>query len=151
MAILKVGPWLTHAFREAAFALACIERRTLEARWGVQLSQLAETLETAMVQDPQHWRRHYRGAAEEVRWLRIHGYSDRIHYYWHYPGPQAAFERLVANLRQYPPPPALLAEHLPEVAPAVGDGRLAPEPEALIRHQIGRVIARYAGACGARG
>ena len=151
MAILKVGPWLTYTFREAAFALARIERRTLEGRRGVQLSRLAETLETAMVQNPQHWRRHYRGAAEEVMWLRIHGYSDRIRYYWHYPGPRAAFERLVANLRRYPPPPALLAEHLPAVSPAVADGRLTPEPEALIRHQIGRVIARYAGACGARG
>jgi D-tagatose-1,6-bisphosphate aldolase subunit GatZ/KbaZ len=150
MAILKVGPWLTYAFREAAFALARIEGQTLAARRGVQPSRLVEAMEAAMLADPQHWRRHYRGSAEEKQWLRIHGLSDRIRYYWHYPGPQAAFRRLVANLRRYPPPAPLLAEHLPAVYAHVADGRLAPEPEALIRHQIGAVIAHYAEACGAR-
>ncbi len=104
-----------------------------------------------MVADPRHWRRHYQGDAAELEWLRIHAFSDRIRYYWHYPGPQAALGRLVANLRRYPPPPALLAEHLPAVYAVVAEGGLAPEPEALIRHQIGGVIAHYAGACGARG
>ncbi len=151
MAILKVGPCLTYAFREGAFALARIEKLTLAARRGVQLSRLPEIMEAVMVADPQHWRRHYQGDADELAWLRIHAFSDRIRYYWHYPGPQAALGRLVANLRRNPPPPALLAEHLPAVYAAVAEGGLAPEPEALIRHQIGGVIAHYAGACGAMG
>ncbi len=151
MAILKVGPWLTYAFRETAFALARIERLSLGTRRGVRRSRLIETMEAAMLADPRHWQQHYQGAAEETRWLRIHSYSDRIRYYWHYPGPQAAFKRLVANLRRYPPPAPLFAEHLPAIYPRVADGRLAPEPEAIIRHQIGGVIAHYADACGARG
>ncbi len=150
MAILKVGPWLTFAFREAVFALARIEQLTLATRRGVRRSRLIETMEAAMLANPQHWQHHYQGNAEETRWLRIHSYSDRIRYYWHYPGPQAAFKRLVANLRRHPPPPPLIAEHLPRLYTQVADGRLTREPETLIRQHIGGVIAHYADACGAR-
>ena len=37
-AILKVGPWLTFALREAIFGLAFIEQEWLGGRAGVQLS-----------------------------------------------------------------------------------------------------------------
>ena len=150
-AILKVGPWLTFSFREAVFGLARIERRSLGSRKAVRLSRMAETIETAMVGDPRHWERHYHGSAEELKWLRIHAYSDRIRYYWSYPRPAAAFRRLLDNLCRHPPPCELIAEYLPAVSQAVADGRLTPAPEALIRHQIGTVIALYAAACGAAG
>ena len=104
-----------------------------------------------MVADPRHWRQHYHGRAAELAWLRRHAYSDRIRYYWRYPGPAAALQRLVANLRRYPPSGELIAAHMPAAAHAVADGHLAPEPEALVRHAIGRVIDHYATACGASG
>ncbi len=151
MAVLKVGPWLTYTFREAVFQLARIERERLRAHKGVQLSRLAEIMEAVMVADPRHWQQHYRGSAEELEWLRRHAYSDRIRYYWRYPGPAAALQRLTANLRRYPPSRELIAAHLPAAARAVADGRLAPEPGALIRHAIGGVIDHYAVACGAGG
>jgi D-tagatose-1,6-bisphosphate aldolase subunit GatZ/KbaZ len=147
-AILKVGPWLTYTFRDTVYRLAGIERELLGARKTVQLSHLAETLEAAMTDDPQHWQQHYRGSADDLKWLRVHAYSDRIRYYWTYPGPAAALQRLFANLRRFPPPDGLIEAHLPAAYPAVAAGGLAPEPEALIDHQLAAVIDTYAAACG---
>jgi len=51
-AILKVGPYLTFAFREAVFALAEIEARLAPAA----PSRIVETLERVMDANPAHWR-----------------------------------------------------------------------------------------------
>ena len=51
-AILKVGPWLTFAYREALLALAAIERELLDGRPGHQRSQVREALEDAMSAQP---------------------------------------------------------------------------------------------------
>jgi D-tagatose-1,6-bisphosphate aldolase subunit GatZ/KbaZ len=81
-AILKVGPWLTFAFREAVFALSAIERELLAHRHGVRLSQVREALEAAMLRNPAYWRSYYHGSADEIRLARIYSYSDRCRYYW---------------------------------------------------------------------
>ena len=57
-AILKVGPSLTFAFREAAFALAEIDERM----GSHNPSQIVETLERVMDERPEHWRGYVRGA-----------------------------------------------------------------------------------------
>src|SRR6266849_395648 len=51
-AILKVGPWLTFAFREAVFALAWMEQEWLGKQRGVTLSHVPETLDQAMLGNP---------------------------------------------------------------------------------------------------
>src|SRR5690606_35340146 len=86
-AILKVGPWLTYAFREAVFALEMIEREWLGARRSAQLSGLRDVMERVMVEDPTHWRGHYTGYEAAMKYARTYSYSDRIRYYW--PNPQA--------------------------------------------------------------
>ena len=63
-AILKVGPGLTFALREALFALAQIEAELVPAE---QRSGLREALEAAMLADPRHWQGHYPGTPEEQR------------------------------------------------------------------------------------
>ena len=42
-AILKVGPWLTFAFREAVFALAAVEQEWLGDRKGIAISRVRES------------------------------------------------------------------------------------------------------------
>jgi D-tagatose-1,6-bisphosphate aldolase subunit GatZ/KbaZ len=44
-AILKVGPWLTFAAREAVFALSAIEQEWLGCRRSVRLSQVRKALD----------------------------------------------------------------------------------------------------------
>src|SRR3954462_2845481 len=74
-AIVKVGPWLTFAFREAVLALSAIERELLTTTSIRETSQVREALEAAMLRDPGYWRSYYRGDEDEVRRDLIYGYS----------------------------------------------------------------------------
>jgi D-tagatose-1,6-bisphosphate aldolase subunit GatZ/KbaZ len=145
--ILKVGPALTYAMREAFFALAEIEKDASGGRKSVTGSYLPEIMETLMVSDPGAWQRYYRGTEEEMAYLRRHAYSDRIRYYWSRPEAQAALKRLFATLRQTPPPLSLVLQHLPEAGQKIRDGRLANDPEQIVLDRIGAVANRYARAC----
>ena len=149
-AILKVGPWLTFAFREAVFALAAVEREWLTGKGGVSLSELPEALESAMLENPGHWRNHYSGDERELRIARKYSYSDRARYYWPQSSVANAMEKLIHNLREYPAPQSLLSQYLPRQAEAVRCGTIANEPRSLIRHKILEVLEQYAYACGLR-
>jgi D-tagatose-1,6-bisphosphate aldolase subunit GatZ/KbaZ len=148
-AILKVGPWLTFAFREAVFALAAVEREWLSDRPGRTLSGLPEVLETAMLENPVHWKSYYRGQESDLRIARKYSYSDRCRYYWPEPRVAAALARLLGNLRENPAPLSLLSQYLPRQANAVEASQIANSPEALIHHRILEVLDRYAYATGA--
>ena len=78
-AILKVGPALTFAFRRALYALDRVAA-ALDRSWAAH--SLATEMEAVMLADPRHWQSHYHGGAEQERWLRHFGYSDRVRYYW---------------------------------------------------------------------
>jgi D-tagatose-1,6-bisphosphate aldolase subunit GatZ/KbaZ len=147
-AILKVGPWLTFAFREAVFALEEIERQMLRGRPGARPSRLRDVLDEVMVRDPEHWSAYYSGSPDEVRLKRAFSYSDRCRYYWPQPEVQEALAGLLRNLSERPIPLVLIDELLPESSAAVRDGRLPADPVALIRHHIQRVLNLYAAACG---
>ena len=69
-AILKVGPWLTFAFREAVFALAAVEQEWLGDRKGIAISRVRESLEEAMLANPQYWKSYYRGDDAALRFAR---------------------------------------------------------------------------------
>ena len=72
-AILKVGPALTFALREALFALAAIEEELVVAK---ACSGLRQVLEETMLDRPDFWRSHYQGSPNECRLAR--GYSYPI-------------------------------------------------------------------------
>jgi D-tagatose-1,6-bisphosphate aldolase subunit GatZ/KbaZ len=144
-AILKVGPGLTFALREAVFALAAIEAEWLPA---VRRSGVREALEAAMLRNPAHWRPYYPGTPEEQRFARAYSLSDRARYYWPDPAVREAVEMLVRNLTERPAPLPLLSQHLPAQHAAVREGRLANEPLAIVRHKVREVAATYARACG---
>ena len=147
-AILKVGPWLTYAFREAVFALAQIETEGLSGRRSIELSQLREILDNTMMNDPTHWRSYYRGDETDQRHARKYSYSDRSRYYWPRPELQTALQRLLANLTEHPPPLTLISQYLPAQYVAVRDGKITQQPADLIRDKIMEVTASYAAACG---
>ena len=147
-AILKVGPWLTYAYREAVFALEGLEREVLRGRPGARPSRLRGVLDDVMMLHPEHWAAYYRGSPEEVRRMRAFSYSDRCRYYWPRPEVQEALARLLRNLSGRPIPVALIGEFLPDSATVVQEGRLPAEPVALIHHHIQRVLDLYAAACG---
>ena len=51
--------------------------------------------------------------------------------------------RLILNLSERPIPPYLLSQFLPVQYELIREGRLTPEPEALIEHKIQCVMDRY--------
>ncbi len=77
-AILKVGPWLTFAFREAVFALGEVEREWLGKRRGVTVSKVPESLERAMLNHPEHWRPYYHGEEWELSFARRYSYERSL-------------------------------------------------------------------------
>jgi D-tagatose-1,6-bisphosphate aldolase subunit GatZ/KbaZ len=146
-AILKVGPWLTFAFREAVFALAEMEEEWLGSRRDVTLSKVREELEAAMLENPSHWKSYYRGGEAELRFARKYSYSDRSRYYWPQPGVASALQRLLNNLSAHAAPLPLVSQYLPSQCEAIREGRLENHPRELIRGKILEVLNIYASAC----
>ena len=146
-AILKVGPWLTFAFREAVLALSAIERELYTSRSERPVSRVRETLEAAMLRDPGYWRSYYHGDEDEVRLDLTYGYSDRCRYYWNGPSVQEEITRLLDNLRERPIPLTLVSQYLPLEYEAIRRGELQAVPEQLIEYHIRRVLRVYADAC----
>jgi D-tagatose-1,6-bisphosphate aldolase subunit GatZ/KbaZ len=146
-AILKVGPALTFAFREAVFALSAIERELLGGRPATRLSRLREELEAAMLRNPAYWQPYYQGNAIELQLSRAFSLSDRCRYYWHEAGVQKELDQLLANLASCGMPLGLLSQYLPLECEAVRCGVVQAEPNALIHHHIQAVLETYAAAC----
>jgi D-tagatose-1,6-bisphosphate aldolase subunit GatZ/KbaZ len=144
-AILKVGPWLTFAYREAIFALAAIESEMPEHKRSA--SQVREALEARMLEDPAHWRPYYHGDHGQQQFARAFSFSDRCRYYWPQPSVQQQVDRLLSNLSG-PLPFALLSQYLPFAYEAIRDGRILNSAPAIVCFHIQRVLKVYAAACG---
>lgn len=149
-AILKVGPALTFAFREAVFALTGIEHEWLARRKGAVLSNLRGVLEEVMLEHPAHWQRYYKGDAEDLRLARSFSLSDRIRYYWARPAVAAALSRLLKNLSEHAAPASLISQYLPRPGGAGPRGPSSAPPRDLIRSKVLEVTETYARACGTR-
>lgn len=144
-AILKVGPELTFAMREAIFALACIEEEWIAER---QRSEIRAKIERVMLEHPGHWKAYYRGDEAHVKVARAYSFSDRIRYYWPNAEVSAALAVLIRNLQEHPAPMPLVAQYLPCQLEALRAGRIKNDPGAMIRHRIQESLSRYADACG---
>ena len=147
-AILKVGPWLTFAFREAVFALGAIERELLAGRKSERLSKVREVLDRTMLRKPAHWRSYYHGDESQLRLARAYSYSDRCRYYWHEPGVQAEIARLLNNLKTQPLPLTLVSQYLPNEYAAIRTGQIEKQTGTILRYHIQLVLRIYASACG---
>jgi len=145
--ILKVGPWLTFAFREAVFALAFIEKEMLASRKGINLSNIEDVIERTMLQRPEYWQNHYHGGENELRLARRYSLSDRIRYYWPLPEIQQALNRLINNLTRHIPALSLLSQYLPLEYEAIREKKIGQNPLDIIFHKIDQVLDKYSYAC----
>jgi D-tagatose-1,6-bisphosphate aldolase subunit GatZ/KbaZ len=149
-AILKVGPWLTFAYREAVLALSGIEQELLTSTSSRKPSNVRKALETVMMADPSQWKSYYHGSSEDIGRDLIYALSDRCRYYWNQPPVQAELARLFHNLRAITIPLTLLSQYLPFEYEVIRAGTIAPSPEGIIRCHIRRVLSAYAAACSLR-
>ena len=138
--ILKVGPSLTFAFREAIGAMAAIEERLVASG----RSDALAVLERAMDDNPIHWR-NYVARDEHERLIKLYGLSDRARYYWPDPRVEAAVKTLMRNIDAAPVPPGLTSQFVGDML-LDGEGPLSRR---IIRSKVGAVVARYRRASGA--
>lgn len=142
-AILKVGPGLTFALREALFALDAIE-----ADWlGERASGFRQTCLRVMRREPKYWKSYYHSKGARLDFDLQYSLSDRIRYYWPHAEIEAARTQMFENLANTPPPLALVSQYMPAAYAELRDGRLSPSPEALTIHHLSQVIDAYARAC----
>jgi D-tagatose-bisphosphate aldolase class II non-catalytic subunit len=147
-AVLKVGPGLTFAMREALYALDHIAS---EMTPGWQDNSLIAAMEQEMVAHPGYWEHYYPGDPNWQRIMRHFSYSDRIRYYWASPPAQQAVERLFDHLRGTTIPASLVSQFLPTLYPRVASGELPWHPKALVIEAVREVLRQYDLACGAIG
>lgn len=143
--ILKVGPELTFAMREAVFGLARIEEEWLSHERG---SNIRAVIERVMVESPANWKAYYRGDPARQRVERAFSFSDRIRYYWPNVEISKSLNHLIQNLRESPASLPVIAQYLPRQADAIRAGEIANDPTAIIRHKIQESLSRYSNACG---
>ncbi len=144
-AILKVGPGVTFALREALWALDAMEREWIEdsAR-----ANLRDTAITVMRDEPGQWQKYYHSEGDALTFDLNYSLSDRIRYYWPHPVLVAAQDKLFANLDANPAPLALVSQHLPGAVAMLDGGRATVTAKDMVMAHIATVLDVYNQACG---
>jgi len=144
-AILKVGPWLTFALREAFYGLSHIADILAPdpAR-----ESLPAVMERVMLAAPGNWKNYYHGSEAEQRIERHFSYSDRIRYYWPAPAARQATEALMHALCDRDIPLPLISQYLGRLDGAVANGSVAPKAGELLIASVTDVLDIYASATG---
>jgi len=145
--ILKVGPALTFAFREAVYALAQIEKELYPAGSNQSTSHIITIIEDVMRKNPAFWRDYYLGNEAEVTFSLHYSFSDRVRYYWKFDGVYESFERLICNLNKKQIPLSLLSQYLPSQFQKVRMGIIENKPDEIIEDKINEVLEGYHLAC----
>jgi len=140
--ILKVGPALTFAMREAFFSLSMIEKELYKNK-GVHLSELITTIDKAMLNNPIYWNKYYKGDAREIELARKYSFSDRSRYYWSVAEVRDSIQILFNNLRGIDIPLTLLSQYMTEQYKKVKVGLLNKDPRVLIKDRIISVLEDY--------
>ena len=143
-AILKVGPGLTFALREAFYALDSIAA-VLEPDY--KTGTLQKALEDLMQSEPDNWQSYYNGDAAEMALQRHFSYSDRIRYYWGQPAAQAAVDHLMDTLENREIPETLISQYLPRCYDDIAQKGASASAQDIITAHIITAIAPYSFAC----
>lgn len=147
-AVLKVGPALTFAYRQAIYALDNV------ATWlapDADREPIAPVMEALMLENPKNWAKHYAGDAATLKLLRHFSYADRIRYYWAQPRATEAVEQLLTSLAVAKPPAPLLEQcFAPEVIARAErlEGKSPDWARALIYAQVQTVLVPYFACIG---
>ena len=140
IAILKVGPALTFAMREALFGYSWIEKELIPQE---NRSNFIEVLDEAMRKEPKDWIKYYKGSEEETAIARKYSFSDRCRYYMSKPEVTQAIDTLIENISGVKVPLSMIHQFFPNQYIRIRDGRLKNEPEAVIIDHIVDVIDDY--------
>ena len=137
--ILKVGPGLTFAYREALFALAYAEKECVSKELQ---SNFMEVLDEEMLKNPKYYHKHYHGTNEEIALKRKYSFSDRCRYYLPIESVNNAINKMFDNFKNGVPL-NLLSQFLPRQYTRVREGLIENNPIALVKDHIIDTINDY--------
>ncbi|MCF6101013.1 D-tagatose-bisphosphate aldolase, class II, non-catalytic subunit [Mesorhizobium muleiense] len=144
-AILKVGPWLTFALRQALYGLSHIADILAP---DFSRESLPAAMERIMLASPDNWQQYYPGTPDEQRMQRHFSFSDRIRYYWPTPEAQRATRTLLDVLSEKDIPRPLISQYLGHLDAEVAARRVKPLAHELLIGSVTRVLDIYADATG---
>lgn len=142
VAILKVGPGLTFAYREVLFSLESIEMELL-GQESIKRSNLKSVLDKEMLKNSISWINHYHGTDDKLRLARRYSFLDRARYYMSQDSVEDAVECLLRNLGERSIPLSLLSQFLPLQYKRIRDGIIENDPHEIIIDSIGNVLEAY--------
>jgi D-tagatose-1,6-bisphosphate aldolase subunit GatZ/KbaZ len=111
--ILKVGPALTFAYREAIYALELVEKEVYKTKPYVRLSNIKNVVEGVMLDNPSNWEKHYHGTRTDIAISMSFSYSDRCRYYMTDPCVDEAVDVLINNINNAKIPLTLISQYMP--------------------------------------
>ncbi len=141
IAIIKVGPALTLAVREAIFALSMIENELILDK--NKRSNFIDVLEEVMLENPKNWNKYYHGNELELHLARKYSFSDRCRYYFSDKRIENAIKILFKNLNETKIPLNMLHQYMPNQYIKVRDGVISPTPEELTKASVVSVVEDY--------
>ncbi len=139
-AILKVGPELTFAWREALYALDKIEQENPDIS---NKSNIREFVEKEMLTSSNYWKNYYSGTDTELAFKRVYSLSDRIRYYWSSPAISKKIQDSTPNLEKaltY----SLVSQYLPWVLEYNEKfNQTEFSTQRILRWSVDRIIKKY--------
>lgn len=141
--ILKVGPALTLAFREALFALEDIERILYPFSPEGGFSYFRDTLERKLMSDDKYWKKYYRGNEQEKAYARKYSLSDRCRYYLEDPDIKSSITKLIRNINAAAIPFGLMSQYFPDLKEWILTQKWKITAEMMIKERIKNVIKTY--------
>ena len=141
IAIIKVGPALTFALREALFALNMIENELIEN--ASDRSHFREILEEEMLREPKNWEKYYTGSDQDKRIKCRYSFSDRSRYYMSRPVVENARRKMFENINSLDIPISMLKQYMPLQYAKVRDGKLRMDARELARDNVINLVEDY--------
>lgn len=143
IAILKVGPALTLALREALFALEDMERILYPFSPKGGYSCFQEVLECKLMSNDKYWRNYYHGSEQDIAYARKYSLSDRCRYYLEDESIKESIDRLRTNINAVSLPFGLISQFFPEQKEHVLTTDTTTTAEMLIKERIKDVLKTY--------
>lgn len=140
IAIIKVGPALTYAVREALFALSMMEDELVPEE---RRSNFRQALEEAMLKDDKNWKKYYKGTELEKHLLREYSFSDRSRYYFAQREVEQAINTLFANLDEAGIPVYMLHQYMPLQYMHVRDKKVQCVSKELVKDAVRFIVENY--------
>ncbi len=146
IAILKVGPALTFAVREALYGLANIENELFKFDNDIKLSRFIEVLDMEMIENPSNWQKHYHGKEKKIQFDRKYSFLDRSRYYYSSDEVERAIKKLITNLKLKEMPLTLISQYLPTQYKHLRSGLINNNPTDFIIDNVIDVLDDYSQA-----